>query len=96
MANSRSPRLDFVFAPQQKEREKRLPEKLAIVEYEPSRKGFSGGAYNPYENDGRLSDTARMRRPRVDLRQLSEWIKTTQRVKALSEQDLRDAERSRK
>ena len=27
-------------------------------------------------------DTVRMRRPRVDLRKLSEWIKTTNQVKA--------------
>jgi hypothetical protein len=46
-----------------------------------------GGAYNPYERTDVRNDTARMRKPRVDLRQLSEWIKTTQQVKSLREED---------
>jgi hypothetical protein len=33
-------------------------------------------------------DTARIRKPRVDLRKLSEWIKTTQRVKTIREEDV--------
>jgi len=49
---------------------------------------LQGGAYDPYSSDGSTSDTARTRKPRVDLRKLSEWIKTTQEVKALREQDL--------
>lgn len=48
---------------------------------------MQGGAYDPYQKQepGNPGDTARIRRPRVDLRQLSEWIKTTQRVKSLRE-----------
>jgi hypothetical protein len=50
---------------------------------------LQGGAYDPYQkrDAGQASDTARIRRPRVDLRKLSEWIKTTQRVKTLREAD---------
>jgi hypothetical protein len=49
-----------------------------------------GGAYDPYQkvDTGSPGDTARIRKPRVDLRQLSEWIKTTQQVKALREEEL--------
>lgn len=73
--------------------ERNLPERLEIVD---SGKGgktkqrLQGGAYDPYQKQdtGAPSDTARSRKPRVDLRQLSEWIKTTQRVKSLREEDL--------
>jgi hypothetical protein len=50
---------------------------------------LQGGAYDPYQkrDPAKPSDTARIRRPRVDLRRLSDWIKTTQQVKALREAD---------
>lgn len=49
------------------------------------RERMQGGAYDPYQKlePADPGDTARIRRPRVDLRKLSEWIKTTQRVKTL-------------
>ncbi len=69
-----------------------MPAALDIVEYVPagtaSKKKMAGGAYNPYESSGAKGDTARMHKPRVDLRKLSEWIKTTQQVKTLREEDL--------
>lgn len=51
---------------------------------------MQGGAYDPYQksDSGSPGDTARIRRPRVDLRKLSEWIKTTQRVKTLREEEI--------
>jgi hypothetical protein len=77
--------------PKEKEPERDMPAKLEVVDYNPARtskKPMGGGAYNPYERPIGTGDTARMRKPRVDLRKLSEWIKTTQQVKALREEDL--------
>ena len=80
---------DFkLFVPNEKEPEKDMPVQLEVVDYSPpartTKATMGGGAYNPYERPiGKTSDTARMRRPRVDLRKLSEWIKTTQQVKTL-------------
>ena len=70
-----------------------VPDYLEIVD---SGKGgkpkdrMHGGAYDPYQksDSGAPGDTARIRRPRVDLRKLSEWIKTTQRVKTLREEEI--------
>ena len=53
------------------------------------RERMQGGAYDPYQKlePGAPGDTARIRRPRVDLRKLSEWIKTTKRVKTMREEE---------
>jgi hypothetical protein len=76
-----------LFVPKEKEPEKDMPAKLEVVDYNPARTSkptMGGGAYDPYERPtGKTSDTARMHRPRVDLRKLSEWIKTTKQVEAL-------------
>ncbi len=81
-----------LFVPDEQEPEKDMPAKLEVVDYNPARsrtkKALGGGAYDPYERPVATGDTARIRKPRVDLRQLSEWIKTTQQVKALREEDL--------
>lgn len=71
--------------PKEKEPDRDMPAKLEVVDYNPARTSkpsMGGGAYNPYERPVGTSDTARMRKPRVDLRKLSEWIKTTNEVKA--------------
>ncbi len=63
-----------------------MPAKLEVIDYNPARRAkpaMGGGAYNPYERPLATGDTVRSRRPRIDLRQLSEWIKTTQQVKTL-------------
>jgi hypothetical protein len=75
------------------EADRKLPDHLELVDNPIGGKAkdrLQGGAYDPYQkrNTGLPSDTARIRRPRVDLRKLSEWIKTTQRVKTLREVDL--------
>ncbi|HWL62745.1 MAG TPA: hypothetical protein VNQ32_08100 [Steroidobacteraceae bacterium] len=80
------------------ESERQMPDHLEIVETGPGgkpKKRLQGGAYDPYQKQdpGSPGDTARIRRPRVDLRKLSEWIKTTQQVKALREEDLLEAAR---
>lgn len=66
--------------------ERKLPDHLELVDGDATarRKRLKGGAYDPYQKQdpGRTSDTMRVRKPRVDLRKLSEWIKTTQRVKS--------------
>lgn len=81
------------------EAERKLPEHLELVETDKGGKAkgrLQGGAYDPYQkrDTGQPSDTARIRRPRVDLRRLSEWIKTTQRVKTMREEDLDAAARA--
>lgn len=68
-----------------------VPDFLAIVESDKGGKPkerMQGGAYDPYQkvDPGHPGDTARIRRPRVDLRQLSEWIKTTRRVQSQREE----------
>ena len=75
-----------------------MPDRLEIIDTGPGGKAkerLHGGAYDPYQKQdlAQPGDTARIRKPRVDLRQLSEWIKTTQQVKALREEDLREAAR---
>jgi hypothetical protein len=71
--------------------ERKLPDHLELVDGDATarRKRLKGGAYDPYQKQdpGRASDTMRMRKPRVDLRKLSEWIKTTQRVKSKRDDD---------
>jgi hypothetical protein len=80
-----------LYAPDDEESERNMPERLEIMDDAPGRKrpknALPANAYDPYKNEGVMGDTARMRKPRVDLRQLSEWIKTTQAVKTLREED---------
>jgi hypothetical protein len=75
------------------ETERELPVHLELLDTGKGGKPkerLHGGAYDPYQkvDPGSPGDTARIRKPRVDLRQLSQWIKTTQQVKALREEDL--------
>lgn len=89
--SSKKPDQFSLVVPDEHEPERQMPSTLEVVDYHPGtgkKKSLGGGAYNPYENRGSTGDTARSRKPRVDLRKLSDWIKTTQQVKALREQDL--------
>jgi hypothetical protein len=89
--SNKTPDKFTLFVPDEKEPEKDMPVRLEILDSVPgkrSRKAMIGGAYNPYERQGSSGDTARMRKPRVDLRDLSKWIKQTQQVKALKEEDV--------
>jgi hypothetical protein len=83
-----------LFVPKEKEPEKEMPAKLEVLDYNPARTkkaSMGGGAYDPYERPiGATGDTARMRKPRVDLRKLSEWIKTTNDVKAKIKEETED------
>jgi hypothetical protein len=90
---SKTPDQFSMLVPDEAEPVRHMPDHLEVVEYGPAKKrpakALGGGAYNPYERDiGSVGDTARIRRPRVDLRQLSEWIKTTQSVQTLREEDM--------
>ncbi len=81
-----------MIVPDEREPERNMPSRLEFVDYTPgssrAKKAMGGGAYDPYEKPQNVQgDTARIRRPRVDLRKLSEWIKTTQQVKALREDE---------
>jgi hypothetical protein len=89
--SSKKPDKFSLFAPDEQEPEKQMPAKLEVIDYNPARSGkkaMGGGAYDPYERPINTGDTVRTRKPRVDLRKLSEWIKTTQQVKALREEDI--------
>lgn len=82
----------------QEESEQKMPDHLELVDTDKGGKPktrLQGGAYDPYQKQdpGGPGDTARIRKPRVDLRKLSEWIKTTQQVKTLREEDLDAAAR---
>jgi hypothetical protein len=74
------------------EAEVQMPDHLELVDRVPgkAKKRLQGGAYDPYQKQDLPDpgDTARIRKPRVDLRKLSEWIKTTQQVKHLREEDI--------
>ncbi|HXC60611.1 MAG TPA: hypothetical protein VN645_14945 [Steroidobacteraceae bacterium] len=88
MSNRSPPDKFSLFVPDEQEPERSMPDHLEIVDYGPgvarSKKKLGGGAYNPYESSGgKPGDTVRTRRPKVDLRKLSEWIKTTQQVEQL-------------
>jgi hypothetical protein len=88
MSSPKPPDRFTLLVPEEQEEETVMPDKLEVIDYNPVRKPqkkLGGGAYNPYSNSGSPSDTARTRRPRVDLRKLSEWIKTTQQVETLRE-----------
>lgn len=80
--SNRPPDKFSLFVPDEQEPERKMPDHLEIVDYGRARpkKKMGGGAYNPYESSGDPGDTMRTRRPKVDLRKLSEWIKTTQQV----------------
>jgi hypothetical protein len=88
----------FTIPVTQEESEQKMPDRLELVETDKGgkpKKRLQGGAYDPYQklDPGAPGDTARIRKPRVDLRKLSEWIKTTQQVKSLREEDLEAAGR---
>jgi hypothetical protein len=90
--SSKTPDKFSLYVPDDDEPEREMPAALKVEDYVPGskrpRNTMVAGAYDPYARGGSTGDTARTRRPRVDLRKLSEWIKTTQQVKALREDEL--------
>jgi hypothetical protein len=96
--SNRPPDKFSLVVPDEQEPEREMPEQLEIVDYGRARpkKKMVGGAYNPYESTGDPGDTARARRPRVDLRKLSEWIKTTQQVEQNKQEDSGNQARGKK
>ncbi len=93
MGNDKTPERFTIHLPDAEEPDRQMPAQLEMVDYQPAgrakKKNLAGGAYDPYSKDTPSNnDTARTRKPRVDLRKLSEWIKTTQQVKTLREEDL--------
>jgi hypothetical protein len=81
-----------LFVPDEQEPEREMPARLEIIDEGPaskrrSRTALGAGAYDPYSISGSPGDTARMHKPRVDLRKLSEWIKTTQQTRILKEEE---------
>jgi hypothetical protein len=89
MGNEKHPDRFSIHLPDNEEPERDMPDQLEMVDYHPTKRpnGMPAGAYDPYSRDVNTSDTARIRKPRVDLRKLSEWIKTTKQVKTLREED---------
>lgn len=92
MGKDKTPDRFTIHAPDDAEPERDMPDQLEMVDYDPktgSKRKLVAGAYDPYSKENPSpGDTARIRKPRVDLRKLSEWIKTTQQAKALREEDL--------
>jgi len=81
-----------LFVPDEEEPEREMPKQLEIIDDGPngqrrSKPKLAAGAYDPYSISGSPGDTARMHKPRVDLRKLSEWIKTTQQTRILKEEE---------
>jgi hypothetical protein len=86
-----------LFVPDEEEPERKMPDQLQIVDDGPAgqrrtKPKMGGGAYDPYSISGSPGDTARMHKPRVDLRKLSEWIKTTQQTRVLKEEEAAPAQ----
>ena len=85
-----------LYVPDEEEPERSMPARLELLDEGPGStrrsKTLGAGAYDPYSISGSPGDTARMRKPRVDLRKLSEWIKTTQQTRILKEEEARAAE----
>jgi hypothetical protein len=89
---SKPPDKFSLYAPDDEEPERNMPDRLEIIDEGPgatrrSKTALGSGAYDPYSISGSPGDTARMRKPRVDLRKLSEWIKTTQQTRILKEEE---------
>jgi hypothetical protein len=81
-----------LLVPDEEEPERSMPDRLEIIDEGPGgvrrkKPTLGAGAYDPYSISGSPGDTARMRKPRVDLRKLSEWIKTTQQTRILKEEE---------
>lgn len=90
--SNRTPDKFTLIVPDEQEPERDMPKQLQIVDEGPGGKlrkqrPLGAGAYDPYAINGSPGDTLRQRRPRVDLRKLSEWIQTTQKVRTLKEAD---------
>lgn len=95
--SNRTPDKFSLYVPDEEEPERTMPDRLEILDAGPgdkprSKKVLGAGAYDPYSISGSPSDTARSRKPRVDLRKLSEWIKTTQQTRILKEEEAAAAE----
>jgi len=77
--------------PETKEPKSLVPSGLEVINYNPRTKqpqsNMPAGAYNPYDRD-RSDDDRREKRPKPDLRRLSEWIQATQKVKVLKMEDM--------
>jgi hypothetical protein len=91
--SNRTPDKFSLVVPDEKEPEREMPDRLEIVDEGPGGKlrkerKLVAGAYDPYAIGGSPGDTLRQRKPRVDLRKLSEWIKTTQKERTLKESAL--------
>lgn len=95
--SNRTPDKFSLIVPDEQEPERDMPDHLQIIDEGPGgklrkQKKLGAGAYDPYETTGSPGDTLRQRRPRVDLRQLSEWIKTTQKVRTLKDSEAEAAQ----
>ncbi|MEO8308630.1 MAG: hypothetical protein ABI616_11400 [Pseudomonadota bacterium] len=76
--------------PDEKEPARALPSKLEVIDYNPRTKqphtNLPAGAYNPYDRE-RTEDKRKEKKKQVDLRQLSQWIQATQKVRILKLED---------
>jgi hypothetical protein len=83
--------------PDEKEPARALPSKLEVIDYNPRTKqpqaNLPAGAYNPYDRERSDGDRRKEKRKQVDLRQLSQWIQATQKVKILKMEDKEDPDK---
>jgi hypothetical protein len=84
--------------PDEKEPARALPSKLEVIDYNPRTKqpqaNLPAGAYNPYDRERSDGEKRKEKRKQVDLRQLSQWIQATQKVKILKMEGLEDPDTS--
>ena len=80
--------------PDEKEPARVLPSRLEVIDYNPRTKqpqaNLPAGAYNPYDRERTDGERRKEKRKQVDLRQLSQWIQATQKVKILKMEEKDD------
>jgi hypothetical protein len=93
--SNKTPDKFSLHVPDEKEPVRKLPSKLEVIDYNPRTRqphaNLPAGAYNPYDRERTDSENRKEKKKKVDLRQLSQWIQATQKVKILKMEDMGEA-----
>ena len=93
--SNKTPDKFSLHVPDEKEPARALPSKLEVIDYNPRTKqphtNLPAGAYNPYDRERTDGENRKEKKKKVDLRQLSQWIQATQKVKILKMEDMGEA-----
>jgi hypothetical protein len=85
--SNKTPDKFSLHVPDEEQPQSVLPSKLEVIDYNPRTRqpqaNLPAGAYNPYDRERSDGEKRKEKRKQVDLRQLSQWIQATQKVKIL-------------